>query len=106
MYSPVLTSSRDTRSLSIEPVQAEPSLPAIASYGALHGEGTFHSLMAPSFGSSMPMALPRYSANHTRPSASTRPRRGVEFGVGVRYTVSFLVLASIFTMLPAEKSSR
>src|SRR6188768_1957691 len=99
-------SSRDTRSVSMEPVQASPFLPATASYGALHGVGVFHSFIDAVDGSNMPMRSAWYSANQTLPSWSTRPRRGREFGVGVRYTVSALDLASIFAMLPAEKSSR
>src|ERR1700756_2033784 len=106
VYWPVLMSRRETRSVSMEPVQASPLRPASASYGALQGVGTFHSVIFSVLGSNMPMALPSYSANHRRSCASTRPRRGRELGVGVRYTVGSLVLASILTMLPAAKSRR
>src|SRR5262249_51934850 len=83
VYCPLAMSSRDTRSVSIDPVPASPVRPATASWGAPPGVGTFHSVILSVFGSNMPMALPWYSANHSRPSRSTRPRRGRELGVGV-----------------------
>src|SRR6266850_3548495 len=92
VYCPLLMSRRATRSVSMDPVHASPLRSSTASYGALHGVGTFHSVMRSVLGSNMPMALPWYSPNHNRPSRSTRPRRGRESGVGVGGTVAFLVL--------------
>src|SRR4051812_30123761 len=66
VYWPVAISRRDTRSVSMEPVQASPFLPAMASYGADHGVGTFHSEIFAVFESNMPIALPSYSANQSR----------------------------------------
>src|SRR5262249_44525073 len=83
VYCPVLTSRRATRSVSIEPVHASPLRSSTASYGALHGVGTFHSAIRSVLGSNIPIALPWYSPNHNRPSWSTRPRRGRDSGVRV-----------------------
>src|SRR6266850_1643592 len=74
---PQKADGRDTRSLSIDPVQtSEASLVGTTSYGMLHLVGSFHSLMVEVFGSNSPIALPPYSANHRRFCSSTRPRRG------------------------------
>src|SRR5579862_4050953 len=54
VYCPDLMSRRATRSVFIDAVQALPFLSAIASYGADHGVGTFHSWIFPVSGSSMP----------------------------------------------------
>ena len=45
-------------SVSMDPVHASPLRSNTASYGALHGVGTFHSVMRSVFGSNMPMLSP------------------------------------------------
>src|SRR5690242_10324142 len=82
-HSPVLGLSRSIRSVSIEPVQISPLLAGTTSYGSKYGVGTLNSVIFSVFGSKRPMALAPYSANQRILSASTRPRRGREAGVGV-----------------------
>src|SRR5262245_56196156 len=68
VISPVLVSSRDTKSFDIEPVQTSAApLLGTTSYGLPHGVGSLYSFICSVLGSNMPMALPAYSANHSRP---------------------------------------
>src|SRR6266571_7086772 len=102
---PVLVSRRTIRSDIIDPVHASLFLSMTTSYGFDHGVGTGHSLICLVLGSSTPMALPSYSANHRRFCASTLPRRGRESGIVVRRISSFFVAPSRMPMPAALKSS-
>src|SRR5882762_6658647 len=103
---PVLVSRRAMRSDIIDPVHASPFLSTTTSYGFDHGVGTGHSLICLVFGSSTPMALPSYSANHKRFWASSLPLRGRELGIVVRTLSSFFVAPSRMPMFSALKSRR
>ncbi len=66
----------------------------------------FHSWIVSVLGSSMPMLLAPYSVNHSRFCASNLPRRGLEPGVTVEYTLNSLLFASILPMLLEPISRR
>src|SRR6266705_3056187 len=70
VYWPLLTSRRDTRSVDMDPVHASPLRSSTASYGALHGVGTFHSVIFSVSGSTL-------SIDASAPRAGVRSRSRV-----------------------------
>src|SRR5438128_11701863 len=60
---PALGSSRSTRSLSIEPVQASPLLSRATSYGCAHGVDAGHAGQRSAFVANTPTLLPRHPAH-------------------------------------------
>src|SRR5436309_12415283 len=93
VISPVLAFTRTMRSFDIPPVHAYPVLSKTASQGLVQAVGMAYSVNFSVLVSNIPILLPRNSANHNRSWSSMCPRRGPEFGVGVRHGVAAIVFA-------------
>src|SRR5262249_13898428 len=95
-------------SFDIDPVHTSvPPLLGTTSYGLPHGVGSLYSAIRSVSGSNMPMALPPYWANHSRPWSSNRPRRGRVRGAAVdQILTSPLVPLRMPTLLPPNSRIR